>query len=65
MVPLVTFDTKCRRDHEMPFAACPSCNQQNHMRPEGKRTLKCSRCGQIYWVKAAIALSGGVAAFTQ
>jgi uncharacterized Zn finger protein len=36
----------------MPFAACPSCSQQNFTKAADNRTLKCSRCGQIYWVKA-------------
>jgi hypothetical protein len=35
----------------MPFAACPSCSQQNFARASASRTLKCSRCGQVYWVK--------------
>ena len=37
----------------MPFAACPSCNQQNFSRAEDARTLRCVRCGQVFWVKAA------------
>ena len=37
----------------MPFAACPTCSQQNFLRAEAARTLKCSRCGQVFWVKAA------------
>ena len=49
----------------MPFAACPSCSQQNHLRPEGKRTIKCSRCGQIYWVKAAMPPERAMAAATE
>jgi hypothetical protein len=36
----------------MPFAACPSCSQQNFTKAADTRTLKCSRCGQVYWVKA-------------
>ena len=35
----------------MPFAACPSCSQQNFTKAADTRTLKCSRCGQVYWVK--------------
>lgn len=37
----------------MPFAACPTCNQQNFLKAEAARTLKCVRCGQVFWVKAA------------
>jgi uncharacterized Zn finger protein len=38
----------------MPFAACPSCSQQNFTKAAATRTLKCSRCGQVYWVKATM-----------
>ncbi len=37
----------------MPFAACPTCSQQNFLKAESERTLKCVRCGQVFWVKAA------------
>lgn len=37
----------------MPFAACPTCSQQNFLKAEAARTQSCVRCGQVFWVKAA------------
>lgn len=49
----------------MPFAACPSCNQQNFLKAEAARTLKCVRCGQVFWVKAAGRPTSALAAAAQ
>jgi hypothetical protein len=38
----------------MPFVVCPSCSQHNFSSSaEQAKTRKCSRCGQIFWVKTA------------
>jgi hypothetical protein len=38
----------------MPFVVCPSCNQHNFSSsPERATTRKCTRCGQVFWIKTA------------